>query len=599
FSICSSGSGDGCRSAVIQPRARIERAQACLLGNIMMCHFLCHLQPSASAAERQKFSELLCVISMLQRSSSTFPRPLGSHVPEFCPPLPLSLAVTLQVEKLISHQLQGQHADRDDSILGISLEEFKRKAVAAVKLKSHHVGDGDDAAVSADSDRVGGKFTAGMLNSWHSPACAPHLLGALGKLKERIGDMDYLSDAVLLDLQSAYRKENQQPVLLQPSHHSTPMVSSAASAPQPGSREWMNISGESGSTSQDRPGLSRQSSLLARGLLMLSKAKQTPNLPADEVDGDYVPSTQPDAVSRADVSGLVPAHLQSIEDLQKFVQEQYKQAVNSGLGLEMTAQSLVTVIQHFMTTQPGQTQPQNSAAQFLVQNVSKTSKDLKALYQNLDSDEGKRKKVTEYKLQVLLRLEMESVCASLQDSEIERTTNEIVDLLRGLLFITETGAVPKFLNTTVVTKTRSLRPYPSLTGFGSKRQIVVQAQAGNKKSKPKGTPTRSTRRACLEERHAWPGAGTRRNLMSNTPTKVTGESSQLAQGATDSNRMSLRAGLLSPVRTPTKFVMAGQSPTKTPTKPILKNSPSVRTLSSPPGFMGASRTPSEVSQGDI
>ena len=53
-----------------------------------------------------------------------------------------------------------------------------------------------------------------------------------------------------------------------------------------------------------RMGLRRESSLLARGRLMVSKAKRATSgsLAMDEVDGDYVPVTTADTLPRLDFS---------------------------------------------------------------------------------------------------------------------------------------------------------------------------------------------------------------------------------------------------------------------------------------------------------
>ena len=54
----------------------------------------------------------------------------------------------------------------------------------------------------------------------------------------------------------------------------------------------------------DRLGLRRESSLLARGRLMVSKAKRTDSgsLPMDEVDGDSTPAVTTDSWPKLDLS---------------------------------------------------------------------------------------------------------------------------------------------------------------------------------------------------------------------------------------------------------------------------------------------------------
>lgn len=43
------------------------------------------------------------------------------------------------------------------------------------------------------------------------------------------------------------------------------------------------------------------------------------------------------------------ADLKTVHDLEKYIQEQYVSTVSSGVGLETTMQTLVTVTLHFMS----------------------------------------------------------------------------------------------------------------------------------------------------------------------------------------------------------------------------------------------------------
>ena len=54
----------------------------------------------------------------------------------------------------------------------------------------------------------------------------------------------------------------------------------------------------------------------------------------------------------------VAADVKSVEALGEFVQEQYQRVLQTGLGMETTVQSLVTVTQHFMASQQHSLSPQ-------------------------------------------------------------------------------------------------------------------------------------------------------------------------------------------------------------------------------------------------
>ena len=54
----------------------------------------------------------------------------------------------------------------------------------------------------------------------------------------------------------------------------------------------------------------------------------------------------------------VAADVKSVEALGEFAEEQYQRVLQTGLGMETTVQSLVTVTQHFMASQQHSLSPQ-------------------------------------------------------------------------------------------------------------------------------------------------------------------------------------------------------------------------------------------------
>ena len=78
--------------------------------------------------------------------------------------------------------------------------------------------------------------------------------GAFGYFA-RLDDMTYLSDckkSVLMEMKQAYRQENQTPLLLQPSHHSTPLLPSSLPLSRAGSSECVSTSREDLGSSEGR-----------------------------------------------------------------------------------------------------------------------------------------------------------------------------------------------------------------------------------------------------------------------------------------------------------------------------------------------------------
>ncbi|XP_025078204.1 uncharacterized protein LOC112554579 isoform X2 [Pomacea canaliculata] len=300
--------------------------------------------------------------------------------------------------------------------------------------------------------------------------------------------MENLSDvekSTLQRLQDAYCKENKAlsfPLLPQHCTSAASVTITPQSAQSAGDRT--HFSGDSTSGSEGQNSLKRQNSLLARGRLMVSKAKQK----LDEVDG-CTPGFM-SASQRQDVGDFDNIDLKTVHDLEKYIQEQYVSTVSSGVGLETTMQTLVTVTLHFMSQGVASSCPQETTVELLRQKLLKSSLDLKAHYESLTSQEDNKKKITEYKLQVLLRLELESICASLDSSRTDQTTNEILNFLRALVFITDTSEVSQFLNTTIAANYASSVPQmlvsiydelmqplpPSLAGFGSPTTVSSVTQ---------------------------------------------------------------------------------------------------------------------------
>ncbi|XP_070178506.1 treslin-like [Littorina saxatilis] len=466
----------------LEMRGRLGKSHIRQLGANLGHHFVCFVAENCPTEQHTAFSSLLQAIHSQQQGLvlscrvGNQPSPhlavLEAASPRSAHLSYLSLAMTLQVEKGIS--LLGPKVpekSQDSSIGKSSLQAFKDMAAKAIASHGKQ-------AVRADGNEpeAGQALWTGVLNPWHVSGSVSHLQSALDKLTNRLEDMNYLSNgekSVLVDIQQAYRQENQTPLLLQSSQQSTPQVSaSLLPLTRTGSSDR---SRDDASGSEGRSGLGRRNSNLPRGLLMVSKAMRCNSLPYDEVDGDYVPPVAADALPRLDVSHI---DVKTVEDLSQYLQEQYEHVLETGSGMETAVQSMVTVTQHFMTAQQNAECPQKSAAEFLREKTLKSCKDLKAYYQNLPSEEDGQNKIIEFKLQILLRLEMESVCSGVDPSQQEQTADEIVELLRSLLFAADAGEVPHFLDNTVLSSYLTTLPQVLVTIYDELMQPLPAALAG-------------------------------------------------------------------------------------------------------------------------
>ncbi|XP_012944578.1 treslin isoform X2 [Aplysia californica] len=289
-------------------------------------------------------------------------------------------------------------------------------------------------------------FRACSLNSWYVPGSAAQLRHTVDKISERLDghDQPCSQKSVLKDLRKFYAREKQPPELVHnpaPAATSTPLFGPTSARP--------SHSGGSDSTSQSRSRLSR----LTRGRLMVDRAKSASLLMADDLDSSLSSKAEsPDRRASSSFGGscgLLELNLKTEEDLSQYLRKQYDQVVNAGIAMETTVQTMVTLTSRLMADLQ-HSNPQKSAVAFIREHLLLTSFKLKEKYSCKATDEALTGKLSEYKLQILLLLELESLLLENSVAAQEELTSELVSMLRVVSFSIGPAGLQEFLKDNVL-----------------------------------------------------------------------------------------------------------------------------------------------------
>ncbi|XP_046354739.2 uncharacterized protein LOC124134113 [Haliotis rufescens] len=288
---------------------------------------------------------------------------------------------------------------------------------------------------------LAGCYNPQVINPWHLPGTSRGLPALISKLNSRLKDLDFLTSAekeTLKVLQKMYRKDNQPQALIQ------------RSRPQPDTTQT-GTDPDDGSV--DRPEGKTRNSKLNRGMMMVCRSKAAVKKNT-KTEGDSSLVDKQTERQHIDVTNL---DLQTEESVGQYLQDLYSRTLEAEDGLEACVQMMVTVAVHFMKEAHADN-PEVQATELVQREVVVSSAALREKYQSRASDADKSMKMTEYKLQTLLLLEMESAVLSADDSHIEKRVDEVVNILRTLSFIEEPGFVPKFLNNVILTSYSATLP---------------------------------------------------------------------------------------------------------------------------------------------
>ncbi|XP_069136972.1 treslin-like [Argopecten irradians] len=288
-----------------------------------------------------------------------------------------------------------------------------------------------------EPDQARACFDPKVVEKAYLPGCHQSFGRLLDKLNQRISQMDFLNQEekrTLGELQRLYRYENQPP--------------HTHSNSQPGLCS-QDLTKEKTSTAQEE-GKKGQGSLASRGEMMVTRSRQAVNQKGkdDSVSLDSRSKDKPNTdhlLSKADFADE--------GELMTYLQDVYSGAVCNGTpSLSVCCQTIITVALHY-TKERCSSKPQEQCIKMLEQVIVLPLSGLREKYVNSSTDEEKQQKIREYQLQVLLRLESESVLSAGETpdmSEADDRVDQVVNLLRTLGFVTDPTALSEFMSTTIL-----------------------------------------------------------------------------------------------------------------------------------------------------
>ncbi|ESO87537.1 hypothetical protein LOTGIDRAFT_235026 [Lottia gigantea] len=315
------------------------------------------------------------------------------------------------------------------------------------------------------------KYKPQVLDKWHLPGTSHGMESIVMKLNERLNDLEFLDSKeknTLKKLQKFYRKQNQPPKLedLNPTAQFQHIDENALSAED---IKLNNTTTEAGYS------LRRQSSSLSRTDIIMNRSKHVQKRQSSEIAGTGV-KTSEDIKCTIDLSNI---DLQTDEDVCNYIKDLYQNCldtINSN-NLETTIRTLVTVVLHYMKTN-NRSEPEESCKSLINKTIKQSNSQLREKYQTRTTDQDKKDKMSDYKLQILLLLELESVIMSEDEEYIEQCAEEAVNMLRTVSFIYDQSVVPTFLNEVIVTNYSATLPKLLISIFDELMQPLPPELAG-------------------------------------------------------------------------------------------------------------------------
>ncbi|KAK7008909.1 treslin isoform X2 [Biomphalaria glabrata] len=286
-------------------------------------------------------------------------------------------------------------------------------------------------------------YLSHYLNSWYMPGSLANMSSLISKLNLSSGSLESTSmvnKAFFKELRKHYIKEKQPPEIVQ---HYQPSTSTPLCAV----RKKKADSGDSEASSRSsKPNMrTLRSSTLSRGRMMVDKAMSS----SIQTVGDTDTSLQsapcsPDRRS-CNSNGFIDTDFKSEVDLKNYLVKQYEQVLSAGIAVESTVRVMVSVATGYMNSLQ-YSNPEKCAAALVKKYLVKTCKELKDKYtQNTD----RNRKIAEYKLQVLLLLELKFVTRN-DEADHDAVLNELILLLRGLMFVTDSKYLNDFLSEVLI-----------------------------------------------------------------------------------------------------------------------------------------------------
>ncbi|XP_060062570.1 treslin-like [Ylistrum balloti] len=344
----------------------------------------------------------------------------------------LSVGHTLALEKSLYQDRRG--------ILDIELESLqKKKGPSWSELVTRLTEKQQVTKSRREANQVEACFDPTVIGKAYLPGCHQSFGRLLDKLNQRISQMDFLSQdekKTLGELQRLYRYENQPPHTR--SHCQRGLPSQELTKDKP------SIAQEEGKKGQG--------SLASRGEMMVTRSRQAVNQKGkDEKDSTSGDSRSKDKPTSDQL--LSKADFADEEELMTYLQDVYTSALNSSSpSLSVCSQTIITVALHYLKERQT-SNPQDRCIKMLDQTIILPLTGLREKYISSSTDVEKQLKIREYQLQILLRLECESMLAAVDVSEVSETDDrveQVVTLLRTLGFVTDPTALSEFMSGTMV-----------------------------------------------------------------------------------------------------------------------------------------------------
>ncbi|KAK3699063.1 hypothetical protein RRG08_041626 [Elysia crispata] len=288
-------------------------------------------------------------------------------------------------------------------------------------------------------------YQSHCMNYWHIPGSTNQMSHIIASLQDRLNKDRFFSrneKGGLKRLKQFYAKERQPKELIQ---NDQPVVNTPLCAIK---KSHQSTSGASEKTPKASLGCLKRttSSILQRGRLMVDRARSASLLVSEDVSDSS--TSKPDCTTpekhSSSSKGFIELDLKSEDDLLNYLKNQYEQILKAYFAAEIAVSKMITITSQFMV-QLQVSNPQRAAANFIQDHLSLEPVQLKEKYQtepNVNDDRAK--KIAEYKLQVLLVMETESLLRDHSDhSQIQ--TEKVVALLRGLSFSSGAPDLKSFL----------------------------------------------------------------------------------------------------------------------------------------------------------
>ncbi|XP_050403068.1 uncharacterized protein LOC126819204 [Patella vulgata] len=369
---------------------------------------------------------------------------------------------SLQIEKAIFQQEESRReinchgnnkATKEDIKLGKNLSKSKIEALGHQYNKQSYQIQKHATGITKHKKRV---FNSQMLDKCHLPGTSPAIESLIVKLNQRLHDLEFLNATekkTLKNLQKFYRKQSRPPKIsdLKPMGELNIIDENAISA------EDVKMSS---TVVEGGYPLKRQSSTLSRTDIIINRSKNVQKRQSTEIVGSSQ-KVKDEFRNNLDFSNI---NLENDEDVSKYIKDVYENCLEKGDQLESSVHTIVTVVLHYMKSNNHQ-QPEESAKILIGRSVMLNNSKLREKYLGKISEQENKEKLTEYQLQILLILELESVTMTDDIDHLDQCADEIVNMLRSISFISDQSIVPKFLNEVLVKSYSSTVPKVLVTIF--------------------------------------------------------------------------------------------------------------------------------------